>query len=622
MKQYSAYVLKYGKGADPVFSSVPAPQYPNTPFTCPGHEGRDILLAGGFPAIHPDSPYPLSPTLQLNGDLGKYSQAELTTLARAELTRQSSQSFRSYTLESDPRVAVLAPRASSLREFVDRYGGVLEIEPLLTRGRDPDFVTVDDLELRSTGRENHLSFRVRNPIDPQKCTYCGECGPVCPEHCLSERLFLDLDRCSFCGECVTICPQAAIDLHGAEQRELTVPAVLLLEDTGIPRPQKTDTIFTEEELDQLFASIYAVQVEEVVGFDRSICQYSSKTGGGCTACLTACGHNAISIQEGTVHVDHLLCEECGDCLAACPTGSLQYRRFSDREFVEYFSSIELRPGTTIVVGTEQELHSFWWQNRNQRREKVFFLEYPRVEALSAMHFLYLMARGAGRILLLGVETGSARPLADQIELTNRVAALLPESSVLIQCTSAAELPNLLKLPASARCSLYRAPGFINRRHKLTGLLHFLVMEHGLDATLEVPPFARFGRVVCDQDRCTHCLACLGECHIEALSADSGSFTINHLPALCVQCNGCVQVCPEKALSRAPGLNLRPGFFQSEELTRAEPLVCSLCGKVFGTRKSFKKVMAVLRSRDLLEDNNLLEYCEDCRVIKLYEQGSQ
>ncbi|BCO08387.1 hypothetical protein GF1_07630 [Desulfolithobacter dissulfuricans] len=622
MKQYSAYLLKYGKGADPVFSTVPAPQYPGTPFTCPGNKERDILLAGGFPAIHPDSPFPLSPTLQVNGDLGKYSQAEMTTRARAELTRQSSQSFRSYTLDPDPRVAVLAPEASKLRDFVDRYGGVLEIEPLLTRGSDPDFVTVDDLELRSIGRENHLSFRVRNPIDPQKCTYCGECGPVCPEHCLSERLFLDLDRCSFCGQCVTVCPQAAIDLHGVEQRELRVPAVLLLEGTGISRPEKAATIFTEQELDRLFASIYAAQVEEVVGFDRSICQYSAKHDGGCDACMAACGHGAISRQEDTIHIDHLLCVECGDCLAACPTGALQYQRFPDREFVEYFGSIELQPGTTVVIGPEQDLHSFWWHNRNRRWEGVFFLEYPLVEALTAMHFLYLMARGAGRILLLGPGTGPVRSLADQIELTNHVAAQLPESPVFIQCTSPAELPARLDLPAPARCSLYRNPGFINRRHKLTDLLYFLVTEHGLDTILEGPPFARFGRIACDQDRCTHCLACLGECHIEALSADSGSFTLNHLPALCVQCNACVQVCPEKALSASPGLGLKPDFFQPEELTRAEPLTCSLCGKVFGTRKSFMKVMAVLRSRDLLEDNNLLEYCEDCRVIKLYEQGNQ
>ena len=62
--------------------------------------------------------------------------------------------------------------------------------------------------------------------------------------------------------------------------------------------------------------------------------------------------------------------------------------------------------------------------------------------------------------------------------------------------------------------------------------------------------------------------------------------------LCVQCNACVAVCPENALALKPGLVLSELFFVTQELTRAEPIQCLECGKPFGTKKSYERIVKV------------------------------
>jgi ferredoxin len=624
MNEYTTHLLCYGKGADMVFSSTATPQWPGSPFSTPGRSDGNIILAGGFPAIHPDSPFLLSPTLQLNGDLSNCSDADMAAIGRAEFIRSNSQSFRSYVLEADPRVTVLGTERDTLSDFIDRYSGILDIEPLLLETYDSNFTTVHDLEIISrTGDDYQLSFTVKQPVDLKKCTYCGACGPVCPEHCLSERLYLNFSRCSLCNECVNVCSNQAIDLHALEKRILLAPAILLLNGTRVNLPRSSDKIYAEKDLNRLFASIYTARVEEVISCNRNICQYSVKLDTGCKICRTACTHGAVSHnRDDGIRINHLLCTECGACLTSCPTGALQYGRFSDTSFVEYFRTVTLKRNATVVLAGEQDLHRFWWRTKREEFDPAFFLEYPQPMALSSMHLFLLYCMGAGRIIVSGKDNKESVSIRHQINLVNTVLNTLfgvDDPILLIEhhLLSAELEKNSVKNPLT---TLYHDFSFTNRREKLADILSFLCRQSETKAVrLTGGAVADFGEIICDRDKCTLCSACVGECRIAALTADSSSFSLNHSPALCVQCGTCVDLCPEEALVLQPGLSLHPDFFATTSLARAEPVKCLECGKIFGTRESLAKIMTILVEKNMWDsDDNLLNYCETCRVVKLFE----
>ncbi|MEN8198560.1 MAG: 4Fe-4S binding protein [Thermodesulfobacteriota bacterium] len=624
MAKYSGYLLYSANSAPADFFSVPLRIQAGAAFSYPQEADGDILLAGGFPAIHPDASFPLSPTLQLNGDLTDMDDTGLAALARAEFIRESSQSYRSYTLDSDPRVAVLGGDADSLHTFIDTYGGVLQIAPILLQGYDPQLTTAGELEIEKIRNSFQLHFTVKKPIDLSRCTYCGACGPACPEHCLSEQLFLDFSRCSFCNECLAACPHGAIDLYGVERRKLMTPAILLLDGAEIDLPEQHENIYAEDTLPALFASLYSTEIEEIIGWDSTVCQYSAKLGTGCSACVSSCHHNAIQQGREGVAIDHLACVECGSCLSSCPTGALHYKRFDDLRFVEYFSTMPLAPGTRVVIGDETSLHTYWWHNSGRKFENVFFLEFPSPASLHSMHLLLLYGMGAKEIFVLDQEN---RSLALQLQFSNDLLRQLLQLENPVRLIQWPELTAVLEENQNrdiATTACYQNFSYSNRREKLIDLIQFFRLQgDGEPALLKGAATADFGAITCDEEKCTHCTACVNECRVGALLADSENYSLNHTPAQCVQCGVCVAVCPENALAMQPGLLLADSFFTEGVIAQAEPARCKGCGKIFGTRKSLEKVVAILSARNMWDsEDDLLSYCEDCRVINLYESAGK
>lgn len=611
MDTYSSHLLRPGKGASSEYSTAPT-------LNSKEKLSKNILLAGGFSTIHPGSSLPLSPTLQLNGDFTQLDDIKMTALAQAELNRHNSQSYKSYTLEPDSRVAVIGTNSASLHTFIDTYGGVLQIELILTKDYSSDLTTVQDLQLKRKESNFSLTFTVKQPIDLNRCTYCGACGSACPEHCLSEQLFLDFSHCNFCKECVAVCPHDAIDLHAVERRELTTPAILLLDETAIELPEQRNKIYFEKDLPALFESIYATEVEEIIGWDSALCQYSARLETGCTTCLTACHHGAVQLNQNGVQIDHISCVECGACLGSCPTGALQYKRFDDSAFVEYFRTFPLIPGTTVVLGNEQGLQKFWWNTSDKTYADVFFMEYPSMSALNTMHFLLLYAMGAKQILAITDESNIPE---SQMQLSNSLIYELFKQKQAIHPVTINELDNVLleNEEKTILTEYYHDFSHSNRRQKSIDIIQFLRQQSDTIQT-DIETTA-FGEIICDETQCTQCVACINECRMEALVADSNTFSLRHTPALCVQCGTCISICPENALTMKPGLVLQDSFFTEKTISQAEPAKCKGCGKIFGTQKSLEKVMAILSSKNMWDSNDdLLSYCENCRVVNLYQSS--
>ncbi len=614
-KTYKTTVLFRTNDASNEFASYSYALKPGQPFSPP--QNKSILISGGFPRLSPETPFPLSPTLQLNSDLTNWGPGSLEILSKSELKRVNAISYRSFTVEVDNRVAVFASRAKQLEIFMETYEGVLELEPFLLQGSHPEYPTIAEYEI-SESKPFCISYTVKSPINSEKCTYCGECGTICPENCLSELLFLDYGKCSFCKECEKICPTGAVDIYGVEERRLEIPSIVILEGTGLEIAENHGAVYQEGQLASLFKSLYPYQVEEVISCDGRKCQYNGNLNIGCSLCCNSCNYDAVRKSGSGIEIDSHRCQECGNCIAVCPSGAIQYERFNDRSFTDYFGSVLLPDGWSVVVGEEEELHKLWWKHKGQRYKHQFFFEYPKVEALSLFHLLFLFARGAGRVVLLSKKSEPGG-FNDQVKMANRIIQSLFSIEDFFILTSSPISSHLLQQMQQDTHleKVYEVSGFQGRRTKLASLLEFLVKASKAVVSLRAGEMQGFGNIICDTERCTQCLACLNECSINALSSDEKELSLNYRAGNCVACGICVQICPESALSFASEFTLDSAFFQERRLAKADPAVCKKCGKIFGTRKSLEKVMQLLSNHPLSGDN-YLEFCEDCKVERMFQ----
>lgn len=586
-------------------------------------QGDTPLLAAGFASIYPENEFPLSPTLQLNYDLASFELAELEKVAAAELQRQGDISYKSYVVDVDSSACVIGADAAEISTFIDTYGGILNLEPLLIKGYDPEIPTAVDLQVESDTSGCRLSYQIRSPIDRALCTYCGDCGAACPLKCISETLFVNYEICNLCKECETACGVDAIDIHGVVSHSLEVAAIIVLGDPQIDLTGAHDNVFYEKNIADYFATLYPYQVDEVVTCDNSICQYSGNLKHGCDLCLSHCEFGAIQ-QGDEVVIDHAKCEECGGCISVCPTGAIQNQRFNDASFIDYFQTINIPPEATVIIGDEQTLHRFWWNHRSQRWSKVFFLEYENVESLSLFHFMFLINQGVRRVIVVNEfdsegETVSVSGLQKQMVLGSEVINKLYDIEDALVSTSIWKLGEALAEEVSGIIgSGKKIIDFSNRRQALAQVLEELVSHSGREVEISVDGYIPFATVNCHSDRCTDCMACLNDCKIGAMVADEEQMILGHVGVMCVGCGLCAKVCPEDALYISPEFTLCSSFFTEKVLDKAEPMKCRSCGKVFGTKKSFEKVMAILSARESVDVTHF-EHCETCRVVKLFDE---
>jgi len=615
-KGYTSYRLIHDGSATPVLNIDERFHFPGLE-TLSDQESDKILLSSGFSSIIKDTSHHISAALQLNGDFSGLDEEQLRSFADADLKRKHQSVFSSYSVEPENLVCVISANSNQLHSFVDTYGGILTIEPLLLSGSDRAFGSVTEIAISYHAGSYAIDFSLRSPIDYSKCNYCGKCAPACPESCISETLYFDFNKCSFCRDCEKICPTGAIDIYTIERRKLTAPALIILGEIAVELPENTEHVYSEETLNDYFSSLYPYQVEEVISCNQSICQYSTRTKSGCSLCIDGCKFGAISAPDG-IKINSQKCVECGYCAGVCPTGAIEYKRFEDGSFFEFFRTFSLPVNTVVVLGDECRFHQLWWTNREKRYPGTVFIEYPNNQALSSLHLLFLLAHGASQVLILDDENQNDPLLQHTINEVNKLLGTffaVDERVSLCSTESFDSIVNTIERKGFLQTQ-YTNLSYINRRDKLASIIHFFV-ELIEPVTLSSRSTALFSSIICNENACTQCLACLNECNIQALSADPSALSLSWNGSLCIGCQACVAVCPENALTVGDTITLTSEYFLPAVFAQAEPIRCKECGKVFGTQKSFERVMHIL-AKQKLDQKGHFEYCEDCRVIKLMD----
>jgi Na+-translocating ferredoxin:NAD+ oxidoreductase RNF subunit RnfB len=180
----------------------------------------------------------------------------------------TSTSIFSYLgLENDPRVRVVASlRCQGSKDVVQRrsrYQGVRSCRAAAL-------------------------FAGGDKACPQGCLGYGDCVAVCPfdaiHHGGDGIIVIDRKKCTGCGTCITECPKNVLSL--------------------IPRAARVS------------AACFSIERGKKVS---EVCKKGCIA---CKRCEKVCPVDAIHVEDNRVNIDYEKCDNCGQCVDACPTGSL------------------------------------------------------------------------------------------------------------------------------------------------------------------------------------------------------------------------------------------------------------------------------------------------------------
>ncbi|UOD34563.1 4Fe-4S binding protein [Deferribacteraceae bacterium V6Fe1] len=514
---------------------------------------------------------------------------------------------KSYTSVIKPAICLIYCDYKKLQHIKNVLGGVYSLKPLsVSKIFSPDFLSVTDFKVNGKFPNFYISFSFYDSVDFEKCTYCGKCYNICPEKCITTNLEIDFNICTLCGECEKVCPEKAIDIDKVVSDNIYTSFIVTDIEEFLNKNQTG--IFEYSDIEKILSMTGEFLIEENVIHSQDLCQYNGKLNYGCKRCIEECNHEALTIEDNVIVIDHLACEACGKCVAVCPTGAMQYVNSDDNNFISSFSGNNIKD-KILIAGDDEQLRKFKWNNSNKLDNIIFLNSDPKF--FNLMHYLFVFAIGASNIVVLNDKLSES----NQVLFANRLLEYLFKYKNFIKTKYNFDTVSTNPLPV-----VYTNYSFASRRKKLASILNFLFESSSFnDVLIEENYLNIFGEVIVDEGKCSLCLACVNHCKIGALLSNEFNYSLNHNPSICIQCKICEYVCPEDAISVKEGLLLSEKFFEVNELCRDEPIVCPGCNKAFGSKKSFEAVKLKLSGVGLLESKGkFLHYCEECRVKRLFE----
>jgi len=157
---------------------------------------------------------------------------------------------------------------------------------------------------------------------------------------LSRKLNIISDEYGFMSE-------AHIKLRPVE----TLTAGIYLAGTAQAPRDITDTISSASgaasKVLSLFSRKELLHEPEIAHVDQEVCS-------GCGLCVSICAYKAPELdpKKRVARVNEALCEGCGACAALCPSGAMQHKNFSNRQF---FEMIEVAAGNYVKLEKKEEL---------------------------------------------------------------------------------------------------------------------------------------------------------------------------------------------------------------------------------------------------------------------------
>lgn len=332
----------------------------------------------------------------------------------------------------------------------------------------------------------------------------------------------------------------------------------------------------------------------------------------CDACSRACPQDAIRLSVENIEIEPELCNNCGLCVADCPTGALEH---------DYFSGMRL-------LGWAKGRSSIHISCQRHELEGALHAEIPCHGMLDEGLLMALKALGVDRLHLHGLGDCEACPTRIGRQRLDAVLAAageeLPEIVVAdageeISAIASSETPT--DEPATASSAIFSEPvvdrraflssfgkrGALAAMPRVVGRMlqseeavavagpigadeDVLQRKHVPDRQqLELVRFfshpgdvSRFHRITASE-ACTGCQVCAIRCPTGALSweDEEDQVQLRYHTAACIGCGLCVSLCPYDALTLESQQDA--GALESEQgevLFESRQLSCENCGDRF------------------------------------------
>lgn len=358
-------------------------------------------------------------------------------------------------------------------------------------------------------------------------------------------------------------------------------------------------------------------------YDPTICAHQSFGQTGCTRCLNVCGANAISSDRGQIQVNPYLCQGCGSCTLACPTGALAFRS-PDRasllaQLQDKAASIRSHDATLLVSDTPP--------SASHSQAAISMVVRP-FTAFGDELWLTAFAMGFRHLILLathGIDPDAERLVRSQMAVTGQVLTSCGlEEQTLVLATTAAEVDKLLganRGPAHAEAAPVSSITAIDPKRPMLNQTLDALQVAGDDATTQLPPGSALGRIVVDTARCTLCSSCAKLCPTEAINysekATPDQAILSFIESRCVQCGICASGCPEDAIELEPRLANLDQRNSEITLSQSPMAACADCGQMLVAEKLLEVTIERLNNHGATDAVvEQARRCPRCRAERL------